>query len=135
MKEQLLTNQIPFKRFSTSIDCSRNSVVSIDALKRWIDVTSKMGYNVLKLYTEDTYEIEGHPYFGYGRGRYSKAELKELNAYATENGAVKTLEKYSNYTGEKAELIGELYQMLLDGKDLSKLIAYCDDLCGKKIRV
>ncbi len=60
---------------------------------------------------------------------------QELNAYATENGAVKTLEKYSNYTGEKAELIGELYQMLLDGKDLSKLIAYCDDLCGKKIRV
>ena len=62
MNKQTENNKIPFKRFSTSIDCSRNSVVSVEALKRWIDVTSKMGYNVLKLYTEDTYEIEGHPY-------------------------------------------------------------------------
>ena len=60
---------------------------------------------------------------------------QELYNYVTENGVIKTLEKYSNYTGEKAKLISELYEMLKDGKDLSKLIAYCDDLCGKKIRV
>ncbi len=60
---------------------------------------------------------------------------QELYNYVTENGVVKTLEKYSNYTGEKVKLISELYEMLKDGKDLSKLIAYCDDLCGKKIRV
>jgi len=77
---------IPFKRFATLIDCSRNAVISVDALKRWIDMISQMGYNALALYTEDTYEIDGHPYFGYGRGRYSKAELKELNAYGLEHG-------------------------------------------------
>jgi len=77
---------IPFKRFATSLDCSRNAVASVSALKRWIDIISKMGYNALALYTEDTYEIDGHPYFGYGRGRYSKAELKELNAYGLEHG-------------------------------------------------
>lgn len=38
------------------------------------------------LYTEDTYEIEDEPYFGYLRGRYSKDELKELNAYCNERG-------------------------------------------------
>ena len=31
------------------------------------------------LYTEDIYEIDGEPYFGYMRGRYSKAELKEID--------------------------------------------------------
>ncbi len=80
------TNQIPFKRFVTSIDCSRNSVMTVDALKEWIDIVSDLGYNAMSLYTEDTYEIEGHPYFGYARGRYSKAELKEINAYAKSRG-------------------------------------------------
>ncbi len=79
-------SNLPFKRFGTQIDCSRNAVMSVDALKRWIDICSAMGHNVLMLYTEDTYEIDGHPYFGYGRGRYSKAELKELNAYALSKG-------------------------------------------------
>lgn len=77
---------IPFKRFATKVDCSRNAVWSVPSLKKWIDMISKLGYNALLLYTEDTYEIDGHPYFGYGRGRYSKDELKELNTYALEHG-------------------------------------------------
>lgn len=60
---------------------------------------------------------------------------QELYNYAKENGAIKTLEKYSNYTGEKAKLIDKLYNMIKDGKEISSLISYCDDLCGKKIRV
>jgi N-acetyl-beta-hexosaminidase len=38
------------------------------------------------LYTEDTYEIEGRPYFGYMRGRYNKDEIRELDAYAIKLG-------------------------------------------------
>ncbi len=38
------------------------------------------------LYTEDTYEIDGEPKFGYLRGKYSKAELKEIDAYAKAHG-------------------------------------------------
>ncbi len=79
-------NKIPFKRFGTQIDCSRNAVMSVDAFKRWIDITSAMGHNTLMVYTEDTYEIDGHPYFGYGRGRFSHEELKELDAYAAKHG-------------------------------------------------
>ncbi len=85
-------NKIPFKRFSAFVDCSRNSVMNVDALKRFIDLISKMGYNAISIYTEDTYEIEGHPYFGYARGRFSKDELKEINAYARERG----VEAYAN---------------------------------------
>ena len=34
-------------------------------------------------YTEDTYEVEGQPYFGAYRGKYTKDEIKELDAYAS----------------------------------------------------
>ena len=77
---------IPFKRMAAKVDCSRNAVWNLPALKKWIDVISKLGYNALMLYTEDTYEVDGHPYFGYGRGRFSKEELKEINAYALTRG-------------------------------------------------
>lgn len=77
---------IPFKRFATKVDCSHNAVWNIPSLKKWIDITSSLGFNTLLLYMEDTYEIDGHPYFGYGRGRYSKKELKEINTYSLEQG-------------------------------------------------
>ncbi len=75
-----------FRRFGTMLDCSRNAVPNVESLKKWISLTADMGCNCLQLYTEDTYEVEGHPYFGYMRGRYSKAELKEIDAYALSKG-------------------------------------------------
>lgn len=68
------------------LDCSRNAVMSVNELKNFILTLKKIGYNCLQLYTEDTYEIDGEPLFGYRRGRYSKAELKEIDAFAKENG-------------------------------------------------
>mgnify|MGYP004624396959 FL=1 len=68
------------------LDCSRGAVMHKTALKRYIDLLAKMGYKTLMLYTEDTYEVEGEPYFGYRRGRYSIAELREIDAYAAERG-------------------------------------------------
>ena len=41
-----------------------------------------MGYTSMMLYTEDTYEIAGEPYFGYMRGRFTAEELKDLDRYA-----------------------------------------------------
>ena len=38
------------------------------------------------LYTEDTYEIDEYPYFGYMRGAYTKYELKDLDKYAISLG-------------------------------------------------
>lgn len=71
-------------RLGTMIDCSRNAVMNVESVKRWIDLTADLNYNTLLLYIEDTYEIDGEPYFGYQRGRYSKAELKEIDRYARE---------------------------------------------------
>lgn len=70
------------KDIGLMIDCSRNSVMNLQALKKLIPVLAKAGYTTLQLYTEDTYEVNDEPYFGYLRGRYSKQELKELDAFA-----------------------------------------------------
>lgn len=68
------------------IDCSRNAVMNVPSLKRFIDLLSAFGYNMLQLYTEDTYEISGEPYFGYMRGRYTAEEIREIDAYAKSKG-------------------------------------------------
>lgn len=64
------------------VDCSRNGVVNIPYAKEMLDRLAMMGHNVMMLYMEDVYEVEGEPYFGYLRGRYSTSELKELDDYA-----------------------------------------------------
>ena len=75
-----------FEKIGLMLDCSRNAVPTVETLKVLIDLLSKMGYNRLELYTEDTYEIKSRPYFGYLRGRYSGAELREIDGYATSKG-------------------------------------------------
>ncbi len=68
------------------IDCSRNAVMSVKAIKAYVDLLKKMGYDTLMLYTEDTYEVNNEPYFGFMRGRYTKAEIKEIDAYCRAHG-------------------------------------------------
>ena len=53
-----------FDRFGIMLDCSRNGVLKLQSVKQYIDIMSRLGNNCLMLYTEDTYEIEGQPYFG-----------------------------------------------------------------------
>ena len=69
-----------FDTLGVMIDMSRNAVMSLDGLRRFLPVLKKMGYKTVFLYTEDTYEVEGEPYFGYMRGRYSVAEMQEIDA-------------------------------------------------------
>ena len=46
-----------FEKTGVMIDCSRNSVLSVQSVKKLIDVLSKMGYDSIQLYTEDTFEV------------------------------------------------------------------------------
>ncbi len=68
------------------IDMSRNSVMTVDALKKFIPLLKKMSYNTLMLYTEDTFEIPEEPYFGYMRGAYTAKELTEIDTFAAAHG-------------------------------------------------
>lgn len=60
--------------------------MKVSKLKELIDVMQKAGYNLLELCTDDTYKIDGEPYFGYLRGSYTKEEIREVDAYAKEHG-------------------------------------------------
>ena len=81
-----MVKNIPFKHFGAMLDCSRNGVMKSQVVKVMIDYLSQMGYNTLMLYTEDTYEVDNQPYFGYLRGRYSQMELMAIDQYARSKG-------------------------------------------------
>ncbi len=72
----------PFETLGIMLDCSRNKVFSLSYLKGMLVKLSLMGYNMVMLYTEETYQIPDEPFFGYMRGGFSMEELKELDAFA-----------------------------------------------------
>ncbi len=69
------------ERLGAFLDCARNNVAKIENLKNFALNAAFVGYNYLQLYLEDCFELDGEGYFGYMRGRYTTAELKELNEF------------------------------------------------------
>lgn len=74
------------KTLGVMVDCSRNAVLKPDSIKQFVDLIAQMGYNMLQLYTEDTYAMDNQPYFGYMRGRYTQDELQDLDRYCSSRG-------------------------------------------------
>ena len=74
------------KRFGVMLDMSRNAVMKPEEVKKFVVVLKSLGYNMIQLYTEDTYEVENEPYFGYLRGRYSATELQDIVSYCNAIG-------------------------------------------------
>lgn len=72
-----------FKYFGVMLDVSRNAVMTVDTIKWYLPLLKKMGYNCVFLYSEDTYAVEGEPYFGYMRGRYTEDEMREMDEFAS----------------------------------------------------
>ena len=64
----------------------KNSLMNMKTLKQMTIILASMGYNMMMLYCEDCYGIEGEPYFGNMRPRYSQSELKEIDAFADSFG-------------------------------------------------
>ncbi|WP_028543727.1 beta-N-acetylhexosaminidase [Paenibacillus taiwanensis] len=75
-----------FDTVGPMFDLSRNAVLTLDSFKFMLRKMALMGMNTVMLYMEDTYEIGEEPYFGYMRGRYSPAELREIDDYADQFG-------------------------------------------------
>ena len=76
------TEKAKYKELCVMADMSRNGGMNISSVKRYLLYLAIMGFNSMMLYTEDTYEVPEYPYFGHLRGRYTQAELKELDDYA-----------------------------------------------------
>lgn len=90
-----------FKTLGVMLDVSRNAVMKVSALKKYIEILSDLGFNMLQLYMEDTMKTENQPYLGYMRGGYSPEEIREIDAYCLSKGielvpAVQTLAHYTN---------------------------------------
>ena len=81
-----LTEKAHFDTCGVMVDVSGDSVLLVDTVKDLIERMALMGLNMLMLYTEDIYEMEKYPWFGYMRGAYTKQELKEIDAYGQQFG-------------------------------------------------
>lgn len=59
-----------------------SSLMNIESCKKMMLYLASMGYNMMMLYCEDCYDIDGEPYFGNMRPRYSHSDFKTLDNYA-----------------------------------------------------
>ncbi|MBA2479591.1 MAG: beta-N-acetylhexosaminidase [Planctomycetes bacterium] len=71
-----------FTEMGVMIDASRNGVLHPHKIGELLRRFALMGLNQCVLYTEDTFEVPGHPFFGYLRGAYTQEDLRAFNAQA-----------------------------------------------------
>jgi len=64
----------------------QNNTMRLETLELIFRKMALMGMNAVLFYIEDTYELPGRPYFGYLRGRFTKEQMKHLDAYAAKLG-------------------------------------------------
>ncbi len=136
-----------YKNFGVMLDVSRNAVMNIEVLKTFINHISAMGYDTLELYAEDTYKINCEPYFGYQRGGYTGAELKEIDAYCKTRGVelipcIQTLAHFTNLVRlpHYADIIDTNDILLIDHPKtyelIEKIFANCaENFTSRKINI
>ncbi|KAJ2026427.1 hypothetical protein GGI06_000164 [Coemansia sp. S85] len=78
----VISEKAQFETLALMIDCSRNGVLSVQSVYAMLRNMALMGFNMLQLYTEDTYKVAGEPFFGYLRGGYTQDELRAIDDYA-----------------------------------------------------
>ena len=76
------TGNCDYRKLGIMLDCARNAVPKVSAIKEFIVRAALSGYNYIALYLEDCLCVDGQPHFGYMRGRYSKDEIKEIVSFA-----------------------------------------------------
>ncbi len=73
---------VKFDMNGLMFDCSRNGVLSVERTKDFLLRLAMLGMNTYLPYMEDVYEIPDEQLFGYMRGRYTAAELREIDDFA-----------------------------------------------------
>ncbi|MBR4109648.1 MAG: family 20 glycosylhydrolase [Oscillospiraceae bacterium] len=130
-----------FKLIGVMLDVSRGGVMKVSSVKKYIDYMVAHGMNMLMLYAEDVYEVEGYPYFGYQRGRYTLKELQEIDDYADALGVevipcIQTfghMEQFLRYPSSSA--VKDSDSVLLAGEEKTyELIEACIATCRKAFR-
>ena len=144
---QSIESKTTFLTQGMMLDCSRHAVMKVSYVKHWMRQLALMGYNLLMLYTEDTYVLPDEPYFGYMRGGYTGEEIEDIDACARQLGievvaCIQTLGhmdqilKWSHYSDlrdtERVLLVGEEKTHAL----IEKMIAFwAKHLSSRRIHV
>lgn len=140
-KEISIKQTAAFDTCGVMLDMSFGSVTKVAGVKKYLDYMAIFGMNMLMLYTEDTYEIEGYPLFGYQRGRYTIDELREIDEYAFSLGievipCIQTfghLGQFLKYAQHRN--IAENERVLLHGEPKTyEFIEACISACRKAFR-
>ena len=140
-KELEISQKASFDECGVMIDVSFGCPLKVDSIKKYLDYMAFFGMNLMMLYTEDMYEVEGYPHFGYMRGRYSVKELSEVDSYAAELGievvpCMQTfghLGKFLRYSAHAN--IAENGSVLLPGEEETyKFLDACIATCRKAFR-
>lgn len=122
-KSYSVTEKPRFKELTFLLDCSRNGVVNFESFKDLVVKLALVGYNSIQIYTEDTLELEGEPYFGHLRGRFSVAEMKAMDEFADSVGIevvpfVQTLAHLDNiFIWPEYFKVWDIYNVILIGDD------------------
>ena len=75
-----------FTELSVMLDTAQFGAPTVEAACRLLDRMALMGYSALLLYIEDNVKVEGYPYLGFLRGRYTEEELRAIDDYAVGYG-------------------------------------------------
>jgi len=82
-REFEINEDVQFDMNGPMFDVSQGSgVINLVTLRRFIRNMALLGLNMLMLYCEDSFDVEGEPYFGYMRSRYSEEDMRTLDDYA-----------------------------------------------------
>ncbi len=84
------------------LDVSRGGVMTVEAVNDFVDATAALGLNMLMLYTEEVYDLEEQPMFGYMRGKYTLEEMQTIDEHAASVGVeiipcIQTLGHLANF--------------------------------------
>lgn len=118
-----------FDTFSIMIDNSRNGVMTVETAKIWIRKMALMGYNQLQIYTEDTFEVDNQPFFGYKRGKFSQDEIRQIVGYAEIFGIeiIPAIQTLAHFTALKR------WQPFVEYMDCDDILLVDDDRTYKLI--
>jgi hexosaminidase len=80
------TERFSFEKLAFMICAAHNKVFTVTHIQKWLRRMALFGFNQMLLYVDDTYEVQGEPFFGYMRGRYTAKEIQAIDAYAARLG-------------------------------------------------
>lgn len=99
--EFYIEEKLRFDMVGVMLDVAHGGTTKVEALKQYLGYLAAMGYNMLMLYVENSFKIDGNERFGFLLGAYTKEELKELDDVAFDYGIemIPCLECYGHLQG------------------------------------